>query len=195
MVASDAAPDYGFGVCAAEAPAELVAEPGRFSERRGDYVRLNRDSGIYEPERPRIGQPRHLPLVQHDFRDILSIKAVRPEHAGVMEIKAALMALKWALRAPKRFHTRLVMLIDAKATVCCLAKGRSGAAAFKGPAASFAAHVLASDVLIRPLYIPSEDNPADAPSRGRRRRPLQRGVLKKPGYIKATGDGARSSST
>ena len=45
--------------------------------------------------------------------------------------------------------------------------------------------LLATNTLLRPVYVPSEDNPADAPSRGRRRRAVHRHVLKKPGFCKA----------
>ena len=44
--------------------------------------------------------------------------------------------------------------------------------------------LMASGTLLRPLYIPSEDNPADHPSRGRRRRPPLRHVKRKETFSK-----------
>ena len=95
------------------------------------------------------------------------------------------LLLRWLLRTARHFHHRVAILVDAKAALCAVAKGRSGAAGFRPTLCSIGALLLASDTLLRPIYIPSEDNPADAPSRGKRRRPGARRVLKKPGYSKA----------
>ena len=76
------------------------------------------------------------------------------------------------------------MLIDAKAALCAVAESRTNAPAFHPTLCSINALLLATDALFRPVYVPSEDNPADAPSRGRRRRPTDRHVLRKPGFTK-----------
>ena len=81
--------------------------------------------------------------------------------------------LRWWLRAVRRHGCRMLALIDAKAILAATAKGRSGAQGFKQILRSIAAHLLAGNVLIYPLYIPSKDNPSDAPSRGKR---FRRGV-------------------
>ena len=41
IVASDAAPEFGFGVSIADASIDTLRELGRLAERRGDFVRLN----------------------------------------------------------------------------------------------------------------------------------------------------------
>ena len=69
----------------------------------------------------------------------------------------------------------MLVLIDAKAVLAAAAKGRSGAAGFKSILRSIAALSLAGGILIYPLYVPSEDNPGDAPSRGLR---FLRGVVR-----------------
>ena len=73
-----------------------------------------------------------------------------------------------------RGDERIAMLIDAKAVLSAIAKGRTGFSAFRRTLASLNAHLLAADILLRPVYIPSEDNPADAPSRGVRMRAPRR---------------------
>ncbi len=186
ITACDAAPEYGFGASVCATPPETVADLGRKAERRGDFIRLARDgSADDEPERPRLGRPHRLGLTKSGFHDVLSIKAAKAEHSGVMELKGVLLLLRWLLRSSRHFHHRIVMLIDAKAALSAVAKGRTGAPSFRPTLCSINAHLLASDTLLRPIYIPSEDNPADAPSRGRRRRPGIRRVLKKPGFCKA----------
>ncbi len=114
----------------------------------------------------------------------MSLKAARPEHAGVMELKGVLLTLRWLMRSSARHGKRAVMLIDAKAALCAVAKGRTNAPAFHQTLCSIDAVLLATNTLLRPVYVPSEDNPADAPIRGRRSRPVDRRVLKKPGFSK-----------
>ena len=130
LTATDAAPEYGFGGSVCEMESAEVARLGRKSERRGDFVRLARDDDEAEAEKRRIGRPHSLRLNKSDFRDVLCVKAKRREHAGVMEIKGVLLLLKWVLRSQRRFGHRLVMLIDAKAALSAVAKGRTGSAAF-----------------------------------------------------------------
>ena len=115
---------------------------------------------------------------------MLSLKATRPEHAGIMELKGVLLSRRWVFRPARRHSKRLVLLIDAKAALCAVAKGRTNAPAFHKTLCSIDALLLATNTLLRPVYIPSEDNPADALSRGRRRRPTTRRVFKKPGCSK-----------
>ena len=188
VVATDVAPDYGLGVSVAVIPAEmvasLVASLGALSERRGDHIRLSRDGSAAEPEKPRVGKPQRLDLRQEDFKDVLPIRAARREHSGVLELKGVLLGLWWLLRLSSRFGCRLLFLIDAKAALCAVAKGRTGSPVFKSILCSIMALFLATGCLIRPLYIPSEDNPADHPSRGKRRRPIGRKVLKKKALTK-----------
>ena len=76
-------------------------------------------------------------------------------------------------------------MIDAKAALSAVAKGRTNAPAFRLTLASINAHLLAMDVLFRPVHLPSEDNPSDGASRGHRRRPTTRRVLREPGFSKS----------
>ncbi len=98
----------------------------------------------------------------------------KPEHAGIMELKGVLLSLRWLLRSSRRHGKRIVLLVDAKAALGAVAKGRTSAPAFRGPLCAINALLPATDSLLRPVCVPSEDNPADAPSRGRRRRPADR---------------------
>ena len=101
---------------------------GRWSERRGDYVRLKREPGD-EAKRPRIGTPHVLGLSKADFTDVLSIKAEVIEHSSVLEMQALVMSVQLALRSAERQNTQLVVLVDAKAVSGAVAKGRSSSPA------------------------------------------------------------------
>jgi hypothetical protein len=91
-----------------------------------------------------------------------------------MELKSVSPLLKWVLTSKSRFGHRVAMLVDAKAMLAAVAKGRSGSPEFARTLAHVSALELATNTLLRLVYIPSEDNPADAPSRGARRRPACR---------------------
>ena len=108
-----------------------------------------------------------------------SVRPVAQSRSRIQVIQASTFQ-----RSSRNFHKRLLFLIDAKAALSAVAKGRSGAHEWAGTMCSIMALLLASDSLMRPLYIPSEENPADHPSRGRRRRPPARGVKRKETFSK-----------
>ena len=62
--------------------------------------------------------------------------------------------------------------VDARAVLFAILKGRSSAPTLRRPLRAIAAHVLAGNLLIYPFWVPTEHNPADGPSRGKRRRPV-----------------------
>ena len=64
---------------------------------------------------------------------------------------------------------RLPVLVDAQAVIGSAAKGRTSAPTTKRQIRHLGAMVVAGALLLRLIYIPSEDNPADASSRGVRR--------------------------
>jgi len=167
IIATDAAPEFGFGVSVCNAPIGLVRQLARKSEKRGDYVRLHRASPDGpDAERPRIGTPVRLGIGKRHFHSVISCRARHFEHSGSLELKAVLLAFRWLARSSKFHSRRLVMLIDAKAALCACAKGRSGSPVFRKTLLRIAAFTLSLSLLPRFLYIPSEDNPADDPSRG-----------------------------
>ena len=176
LAATDASPSYGFGASVCPITSHEAVQLGTYSDKRGDFIRLRRDGGEDdEGEKPRIGVPRELRIHKRHFVDIFSIRAKLVEHAGVLEARGLLLLLRWWLRSVQRHGCRMLTLIDAKAILAATAKGRSGAPGFKQILRSIGAHLLAGNVLIYPLYIPSEDNPSDAPSRGKR---FRRGVAR-----------------
>ena len=65
-----------------------------------------------------------------------------------------------------RHVRRTTVLIDAQSVLGAVRKGRSSAPSLKREIAFIGALVLSGDLVLRCLYVPSEDNPADAPSRG-----------------------------
>ena len=80
--------------------------------------------------------------------------------------------MKGLLRKAARFHHRFPALIDAKAVLGAASKGRTSAPAVRGVVRHIGALLRASNGLPRLVYVPTEHNPADGPSRGNRRRHL-----------------------
>ena len=176
--ATDASVDFGFGACVTDCTPARSRELGRLAERRGDYVRLDRlaagEDSDDEPERSRIGKPHRLGLPKRAFRTVLSCRKNYDGHAGALETSALVLFVKWLLRSTRRHAKRTVVLVDAKALVGAATKGRTSADSMQRELRQLAALTLAGDLHMRYVYVPSEDNPADAPSRGKPSRARRR---------------------
>ena len=178
--ATDASTTFGFGVSVAPAGEALVREISTYAEKRGDYVVLDRDpAGEKKPPKRRLGVPRHLNLDPNSFKTILSVKARHGAHSNVLEAEAFLLWFRWLLRSAQRHSVRAVCLVDSKVVLGGVNKGRSSSLPILRVLRRIAALQLAGDLLLRLVYIPTECNPADAPSRGVRPRPASRHVRNK----------------
>ena len=166
LTASDAAPEYGFGLAYLDCDAACAAHVGSLAERRGDFVKFYLEPGE-EAGKDRLGTPHRLPFRKRSFKVAVSARAKWQAHSGALEAHGLQLALKWLLRTPKRFHHRLVVLVDAKAILGAASKGRTSAPGIRGVIRHIGGLLLATNCLLRLVYVPSEYNPADAPSRGR----------------------------
>ena len=165
LIACDASSAHGFGVSYMPCSPQLVRDVSLLSERRGDFVRFFPDPDE-PPRKDRMGTPHELPFHKWQFRTAISARARWQAHSGLLEAHGLLLALKWALRSARHFHQRLVVLVDAKAILGAASKGRTSAPGIRGILRKIGALLMGTNSLLRLVYIPSEDNPADAPSRG-----------------------------
>ena len=194
LVACDASSVFGFGVSVASSSSDLVRTIGRDGAKRDIFARLERD-GLdpdEEEERPRKGASLRIPLSKAAFSTVVSARNKHEGHSGALEAHGVTLALRWVLRSPKRHSRRTTLLIDAQAVLGAVVKGRSSAPTLAREIRKIGAHVLAGDLLIKAVYIPSEENPADALSRGVVRRWKQRtGAPVKSPHLKGkpTADG------
>ena len=167
VVATDASVDYGFGVSVAPLAPDCVRDIGRHSERPRRYARLSRDGGPgEEAPRPRSGTSFNVPLAKSAFRTVVSARRKYDAHSGSLEAHGVALGLRWLLRSPKRHLKRSVFLIDAQAVLGAVTRGRSGAPTVRREISLIAALLLAGDLRLKVAYVPSEENPADEPSRG-----------------------------
>ena len=166
ILACDAAPEYGFGVVEAacgEAEAEALC---RLAEKRRDYVRPA--AAEADPTTiARQGTQCTLSMPQRSFRQVVGQRARWHAHSGSLEAHALLLAVRGVTRRAVAHGTRLPVLVDAKTVVCAAGKGRSSAPTIRRTMARIGANVLAGNLALRVVYVPSEANPADGPSRGR----------------------------
>ena len=147
----------------------VASDVGRASLDPRAIIRLTRDAD--DPlEKPRSGKVLRLRLLQRHFRTVLSLKAKHTEHFGGMEAHGFLLGVRWLARGTERHGARTAMLIDAKAMIGALRKGRTSAPTLRTAQSRCAATVLAADLLVYTAYTPSESNAADWPPRGVRRR-------------------------
>ena len=102
-----------------------------------------------------------------DFQDTLSIRADRIAHSGEMEMETVKLGLLCITRNSRSHSHRGFVLVDAQAVGHARTKGRSSAGTFRFGVAAIAALTLTADVKLSYLYLPSESNPADYPSRGK----------------------------
>ena len=143
MVATDASPDYGFGVSVATASSGEVRQLAHALHGSDIFVRPGNEQ---LDERPRIGTCRRLPVPAQAFRSVISKRADVIEHSGAMEATAVTLGLRWLARTAKHHGHRGVLLIDAQAVLHAHRKGRSSAGTLTRPLRRAAAVVVAAVV-------------------------------------------------
>ena len=109
-----------------------------------------------------------------NWSTIVSSQWRRSEHINSLELRASLSAIRWSLTSPLSVERRMrgdyrhwcgLLVSDSSATVGSINKGRSSSHRLLRPLRSLNALLLASGVQLHVAWIPSKENPADAPSR------------------------------
>ena len=135
-----------------------------------------------------MGNETVIPITKSAFKTLISEKARVHAHSGSLEASAVVLGLRRLLRSRRNHRHRIVYLVDAQAIILGgLRKGRSSAATIKRQVKQAAALQIAGGIKVYFGYVPSEDNPADAPSRGvhfgaRCRRPVRYRTSKSDRY-------------
>ena len=163
VIATDASPSFGFGVSVKHCSAFLVRKCGRRCAVPGSYIMTDdTTSGA----KLRCGTPHSLGLRQLDFHTVVSRQARFKAHSGSLQAGAVTFGLRWAFRSSRYLRKRIAMLVDAQAVTGALRRGRSSAPTLRHEMQQIVALSLVSGCIMKCIYIPSEHNPADAPSRG-----------------------------
>ena len=134
------------------------------AERDGVYVTLERVTD--KPRARSLGEPHLTPFKTHDFGTIFSYRLIDDEHINLREARAILYYLQWLLRAVGRRSRRVILLVDSKVAVGAMQKGRSGSPALNLLVRKAHCSCMAGGLRLHIVFIPTEHNPADYPSRG-----------------------------
>lgn len=155
VVAVDAS-DWGLGVVAASSLAE-------------DLVSLARDAGKIpsgSDEVPAVADfvadRRWATIVGSPW---LFPELAAAEHIGVREARAFTTGLRWVLSHPSSLGRRVVILSDSSNVVGAVSKGRSSSFQLLRCLRHISALLLAGGLYVSVIWVPTESNPADEPSR------------------------------
>ena len=172
VVASDASME-GMGVVAAPVTHAVVAEVARDRAMPGSQDPEHYQAVAPAPRAaiavaqaapvPRPPPPAQLADVQ--WTTIVSSRWEREEHINALELRAAMTAVRWALSSSSAMNSRLLLLCDSSAVLGALSKGRSSSVLLLRRCRRMSAWLLASGLRLFMRWVPTEWNPADAPSR------------------------------
>ena len=165
LIATDASPSYGFGVTVARCNKRTVKMVGRGSLDPNFYVRLTRRCNG-PLEKPRNGTALRLFLDQSAFKPVLILRSKIIEHSGGMEMNGLALDMRWLSRQVASHEKRVVFLVNATVVRDAGSKGRTSAPTLRKGLRRCGVVALARDWQVHLAYTPSENNPADWPSRG-----------------------------
>ena len=163
VLATDASTSYGYGGCIADVPIKTVRRMSRLCSQVGEGVTL---AGALPEATPPDAHRLPLEITKDDFKVIFAVRARQKAHINVLEAEALNIGLSWLLRRPERHGRRIVVLLDSRVAIGAASKGRSSSQALLRCLRRTAALTLAGQLQPYYLYIGTDENPADAPSRG-----------------------------
>jgi hypothetical protein len=158
VVAADIAHDTCVGITSYMSRPDIMIESQQDSEERVHFVSQLLSSTV--------ASSNWRTIVSHPWQQ-------QGEHINVLEVRAALTAVRWSLSLPSSIQSsgeqwcgrRLLLVSDSAASLGSINKGRSSSHSLLRPLRTIAALVLGSGIQLSVVWIPSADNPADGPSR------------------------------
>ena len=140
----------------------------RFAEKRGEHTRLDWDlHGISPPSRMAEAPPPVVDaMCKHCWVSSQSIRFDRKEHINILELEMVKQEIKARANA-QRGGCRVVNLCDSRVVVGAFAKGRSSSRNLNHKLRSCIPWLLASEIHLVNVWVPTDKNPADYPSRGK----------------------------
>lgn len=141
----------------------------RHAETRGEYVRLDWLDRPLQPDSDMDPLPAVLveSLQKHRWTETQTLPFKTKEHINLLELEMVHQELKDIIRQGKQ-ELRQVNLCDSRVVVGAYAKGRSSARAINRRLRSCLALSLGGGIHLINVWVPTDKNPADYPSRNRK---------------------------
>ena len=141
----------------------------RHAETRGEYVRLDWSDRPLQPDSDMEPLPAVLveSLQKHRWAETQTLPFKTTDHINLLELEMVHQELKDIIRQGKQ-ELRQVNLCDSRVVVGAYAKGRSSARAINRRLKSCLALSLGAGIHLINVWVPTDKNPADYPSRNRK---------------------------
>lgn len=140
----------------------------RYGVKKGEYCRLDWDSLAIPPPScmDAIPEPIAEALEHHSWHTTQSIKFRRKEHINLLEMEMLKQEIISRVNSG-RGKCRMVCLNDSRVVVGSYAKGRSSSKQLNHRLRTCLAWTIGGDLSLTNVWVPTDINPADHPSRGR----------------------------
>eukprot|EP00971_Amphidinium_carterae_P009188 181158-Amphidinium_carterae.1 len=169
LYATDATQEIGAVIRAEMCVEDAVFAWTRRSVRISPITMVLQAHQLYEVQREERKDKFWESLIgRQDFHLVTKYRFRSGAHINVKELLAARTALRHVTSDPKYWHTRAIVAIDSQVVVHCLKKGRSSSKAINQILQTMLGEVLSTSVRLVPIWVATECNPADAPTRRRK---------------------------
>ena len=166
--ATDATPTSG-GSARSKTSANIISNLYRVCEHRGEHVRL--DWGKHDIVVPSTMKECHPELQELPFSHVWktgdSYTFPRREHVNITELRALLKEVKFHAVQNQFSGIRVVCLCDSRVVVGCWSKGRSSSKRLNQLLRKAIVWATAGRTAVSLLWVGTDWNPGDAPSRNR----------------------------
>ena len=142
----------------------LTVHMHRSAMYRGSDVRLSTGVLMNPGRWPREA----IPVKRWRWQVVLAFKQ-EGDHINVLEMRAIAAAVRWRLRKGDGIRSRAVHLTDSQVCQSVIVKGRSSSRRLRQVLQRINSLILVSGLVLAYGYVKSEVNPADRPSRWRRK--------------------------
>jgi len=159
---SDAAPG-GHGRAWATLPVDLVAEAARLCTNKGVYTNISTEYGV-ELNSDGICPLQQVRLPFDKYKWQIVAKPGGYRHITFEEAAALNWSLLDRLKHPKELHSKVLQGVDSAAAAGAYKKGRSASRALNGLCRQACAIICCGDLEPFLAWVPTGENPADAPS-------------------------------
>ena len=143
---------------------ELIPQLRRRQHHKGREIRHASPMGT-----PRASQLNNLHPAWWKWKTAVSIPWQYPEHINILEMRMFSVGVRWRLSSPSAFNSTCLHAADSNVSLGAMSRGRSGSLPINNIMRRLSAHTLAAHYVPLLGRFSTSQNPADAPSRVRKR--------------------------